>query len=82
MVPNEPCEACPENWSTRKGGQRGKLVNAEKWSMRKGGQRKTGQRGKVVNGKVVNAERWSTENWSTRIFSHFYIENIQKCLAS
>jgi hypothetical protein len=36
--------ACPENWSTRKGGQRGKLVNAEKWSTRKGGQRKSGQR--------------------------------------
>jgi hypothetical protein len=33
----------PENWSTRKGGQREKLVNAEKWSTRKGGQRKSGQ---------------------------------------
>jgi hypothetical protein len=44
----------------RKTGQRGKVVNAENWSIRKGG-----QRGKVVNGKVVNAERWSTENWST-----------------
>jgi hypothetical protein len=34
--------SCPENWSTRKGGQRksgqrGKVVNAEKWSTRKGG---------------------------------------------
>jgi hypothetical protein len=47
----------PENWSTGKGGQRGKLVNgkvvnAENWSMRK-----SGQRGKVVNGKLVNEEK-------------------------
>jgi hypothetical protein len=44
----------------RKTGQRGKVVNAERWSTRK-----SGQHGKVVNGKLVNAERWSTENWST-----------------
>jgi hypothetical protein len=49
--------SCPENWSTRKGGQRGKLVNGkvvngEKWSMRK-----SGQCGKVVNGKLVNGEK-------------------------
>jgi hypothetical protein len=36
----------------RKTGQRGKVVNAENWSMRKGG-----QRGKVVNGKLVNGEK-------------------------
>jgi hypothetical protein len=57
MPLNYRYNACPENWSTGKGGQRGKLVNgkvvnAEKWSMRK-----TGQRGKVVNGKVVNGEK-------------------------
>jgi hypothetical protein len=51
---------CPENWSTRKVGQRGKLVNGmvvngENWSMRK-----SGQRGKVVNGKLVNGGKAQT----------------------
>jgi hypothetical protein len=36
----------------RKTGQRGKVVNAENWSMRK-----SGQRGKVVNGKLVNEKK-------------------------
>jgi hypothetical protein len=29
---NAPFLWFPENWSTRKGGQRGKVVNAERWS--------------------------------------------------
>jgi hypothetical protein len=47
----------------RKTGQRGKVVNAEKWSMRK-----SGQRGKVVNGKLAtwkkpkNAKYWLLTN--------------------